>query len=44
MIPMNLMPPVNKADYIVTGSWAKKAVKEAKRVGTVNIAGTTEAE
>jgi phosphoserine aminotransferase len=38
------MPPKNKADYIVTGSWSKKAVKEAKRVGTVNIAATTENE
>ena len=36
------MPPMNKADYIVTGSWSKKAVKEAKRVGTVNIAAATE--
>lgn len=44
MVPMNLMPPVNKADYIVTGTWSKKAVKEAKRVGTVNIAASTEAE
>lgn len=44
MVPLNLMPPANKADYIVTGSWSKKAVKEAKRVGTVNIAGTTESE
>ncbi|MBN1299990.1 MAG: 3-phosphoserine/phosphohydroxythreonine transaminase [Melioribacteraceae bacterium] len=44
MVPLNLMPPVNKADYIVTGSWAKKAVKEAKKVGTVNIAGSTESE
>lgn len=41
MVPLNLMT-TGKADYIVTGSWAKKAVKEAKRVGTVNIAGTTE--
>jgi phosphoserine aminotransferase apoenzyme (EC 2.6.1.52) len=38
------MPPKNKADYIVTGSWSKKAVKEAKRVGTVNIAASTEEE
>ncbi len=38
------MPPQNKADYIVTGSWSKKAVKEAKRAGTVNIAATTESE
>jgi len=42
MVPMNLMPPANKADYIVTGSWSKKAVKEAKRVGTVNIAASAE--
>lgn len=44
MVPMNLMPPKNKADYIVTGSWAKKSVKEAKRVGAVNIAASTESE
>lgn len=44
MVPLNLMPPKNKADYIVTGVWSKKAVKEAKRVGTVNIAGSTESE
>jgi len=42
MVPLNIMPPVNKADYIVTGSWSKKAVKEAKRVGEVNIAATAE--
>lgn len=44
MVPLNLMPPKNKADYIVTGTWSKKAVKEAKRVGAVNIAATTESE
>ena len=44
MVPLNLMPPKNKADYIVTGSWAKKSVKEAKRVGPVNIAASTESE
>jgi len=42
MVPMNIMPPKNSADYIVTGAWSKKAVKEAKRVGNVNIAATTE--
>lgn len=42
MVPLNIMQ--NKADYIVTGSWSKKAVKEAKRCGTVNIAGSTEEE
>ncbi|MBA4406853.1 3-phosphoserine/phosphohydroxythreonine transaminase [bacterium] len=44
MVPLNLMPPKNKADYIVTGSWAEKAVKEGKRVGAVNIAATTKSE
>ena len=44
MVPLNLMPPANKADYIVTGAWSKKAVKEAKRVGAVNIAASTDAE
>ncbi|HEV8579252.1 MAG TPA: 3-phosphoserine/phosphohydroxythreonine transaminase [Thermoanaerobaculia bacterium] len=44
MVPMNLLAAGTTADYIVTGSWSKKAVKEAKKVGTVNIAATTEAE
>ena len=44
MVPMNLLPPGGSADYIVTGVWAEKAVKEAKRVGTVKIAGSTQAE
>ncbi len=44
MVPLNLMPPKYKADYIVTGSWSKKAVKEAKRVGQVNIVASTEEE
>jgi phosphoserine aminotransferase len=40
MIPMNLLPKEGSADYIVTGSWGKKAVKEAKREGAVNVAAT----
>ncbi|MFO7447111.1 MAG: 3-phosphoserine/phosphohydroxythreonine transaminase [Ignavibacteriaceae bacterium] len=44
MVPLNFMTVNKKADYIVTGSWSKKAVKEAKRVGTVNIAASTEQE
>ena len=39
MVPMNILPPGGSADYIVTGSWSEKAVKEAKRVGGVKIAG-----
>jgi phosphoserine aminotransferase len=44
MVPMNLLPQEGSADYIVTGSWSQKAVKEAKRVGAVRIAGSTEAD
>ena len=44
MVPMNLLTAGSTADYIVTGGWAQKAVKEAQRVGTVNIAASTESE
>jgi phosphoserine aminotransferase len=44
MVPMNLLSHGGSADYIVTGSWSQKAVKEAKRVGAVKIAATTEGE
>ncbi len=44
MVPMNLLPAGGSADYIVTGVWSQKAVKEAKRVGTVKIAGSTESD
>jgi phosphoserine aminotransferase len=44
MVPMNLLPPGGSADYIVTGSWSEKAVKEAKRVGAVKIAASTAAD
>src|SRR3954449_10771631 len=44
MVPMNLLPEGGSADYVVTGAWSQKAVKEAKRVGAVKIAATTEGE
>ena len=44
MVPMNVLPAEMSADYIDTGSWAKKAIKEAARVGTVNVAATTKNE
>ena len=40
MVPINLLPADGSADYILTGSWGKKALKEAKRVGTANVAAT----
>mgnify|MGYP001796210069 CR=1 FL=1 len=38
-VPMNLMrlKPGHKADYVVTGAWSEKAVKEAKKYGNVNL-------
>lgn len=37
MVPMNLLGG-GRADYVVTGSWAKKALAEARREGEANIA------
>ncbi len=37
-VPMNFLGADQSADYVVTGSWSKKAVSEAKIVGKVNIA------
>lgn len=42
MIPMNLLRGKTTADYINTGQWSKKAISEAKRFCTVNIAATSE--
>ncbi len=44
MIPMNLLPPDQSADYVVTGSRAKKALKEAQIIGKVNVAASTESD
>lgn len=42
MIPMNLLRGKTSADYINTGQWSAKAIKEASRYCDVNIAATTE--
>jgi phosphoserine aminotransferase len=44
MVPMNLLGAGQTADYIDTGSWADKAIKEARKVGTVNVTGSTKAD
>lgn len=41
MVPMNLTQPNTTADYIVTGVWSEKAVDEAKKVTTINIAASS---
>jgi phosphoserine aminotransferase len=44
MVPMNILGAGQTADYVDTGSWADKAAKEAKRVGSVNVTGSTKAD
>jgi phosphoserine aminotransferase len=36
-IPLNLLGKNNKADYIDTGIWSEKALKEAQRYGEINV-------
>ncbi len=40
MVPMNFLK--NKADYVNTGAWSQKAIKEAKMIGQVNVVASTE--
>jgi phosphoserine aminotransferase len=44
MVPLNLLTEGSTADYVMTGTWADKAAKEARRVGTVNETGSTKAD
>jgi phosphoserine aminotransferase len=44
MLPMNFLRPGQTADYVHTGEWPAKAMKEAKRFGTVNVAASSEKE
>ncbi len=44
MLPMNFLTTDQTADYVHTGEWSNKAIKEAKRFGKVAIAGTSEAD
>ena len=42
MVPMNLLRGKAAADYLNTGEWSKKAIKEAKKFGQVNIVASSE--
>ena len=42
LVPMNLLGGRSVADYVNTGEWSKKSIKEAKKYCTVNIAATAE--
>ena len=43
MVPMNLLRGKKNADYTHTGEWSKKAIAEAKKFATINIAASGEA-
>ena len=42
MVPMNLLRGKAAMDYLNTGEWSKKAIKEAKRYGSVNVVASSE--
>lgn len=41
-VPLNLLGDKTSADYVNTGQWSKKAIKEAKRFGQVNVVASSE--
>ena len=41
-VPMNLLRGKASADYLNTGEWSKKAIKEAKKYGKVNVVASSE--
>lgn len=41
-VPLNLFGDRDKADYLVTGNWGKKAVKEGKKYGDIQVAASSE--
>jgi phosphoserine aminotransferase len=42
IVPMNLLHGKSSADYINTGEWSKKSLKEAKKYCKVNVAASAE--
>ncbi len=44
MVPLNLLAAGETADYVITGAWSKKALKESKKVGAVQVAFTSETD
>jgi phosphoserine aminotransferase len=43
IVPMNLIGRTGSADYVITGDWSKKSIKEAKTYGKANVAASGEA-
>jgi phosphoserine aminotransferase len=44
MVPLNLLGDKTQADYLNTGSWSTKAIKEAQRFCTVNVVASSESD
>ncbi len=44
MVPMNFRPVGSSADYVVTGTWSKKAFKESQKLGTAKAAANMEVD
>ena len=44
IVPMNLIGKTGTADYVNTGEWSKKSIKEAQTYGKVAIAASGEAD
>jgi len=44
LVPMNLLRGKDRADYVATGYWSKKAIAEARRYCKVNVVASTESE
>jgi phosphoserine aminotransferase len=42
VVPMNLLGGKSAADYVNTGEWSKKSIKEAKKYCKVNVAASSE--
>ena len=42
MVPLNLLRKTKKADYVVTGIWAKKAAEEASKYGDIRVVASSE--
>jgi phosphoserine aminotransferase len=42
IVPMNLLGGRTQADYVHTGEWSKKSIKEARKYCAVNIAASSE--
>ena len=41
IVPMNMLRGKTRADYVDTGEWSKKSIKEAKKYGRINVAASS---